>query len=211
MTRHCLQSPLITVLIMLCWVCGCQAAVLLSDYRVNGISECPSGTSRITSQLDCENAALSLGMTFRDAASQPNRIPGCWLYTSGYGLKWNPNVGGCIGSAEWGEHVYCKVGKMVCKQARTTVAPTTEGPTTEACPWQSGNTDSNNKVLCTDGAYVTNWQCGKGGHGQRLKCPPNAPKMCASKVCGAGMDHCCEAACDVNPAHGGERPCPQAR
>lgn len=82
----------------------------------------------------------------------------------------------------------------------------------------NGTTDRDNMVLCYDGEYVTNWNCAcnrtyaraahnvtactGGPHGQRLKCPPNMPKMCNQKT--RNGDFSCETDC---AAYGGERKC----
>lgn len=78
----------------------------------------------------------------------------------------------------------------------------------DACPWLNGQvTDANDKVLCADGEFVTDYECVKGGHGGRLQCPPNKPYMCSwGNACGDHKEHCCEADCEYQ---GDLRICPQ--
>jgi len=79
----------------------------------------------------------------------------------------------------------------------------------DVCPWRAGPTDADNIILCTDGAYVTDWSCWKNGHGQRAKCPRNKPKMCAHLACANGKEYCCAADCEAASCHncGGDRIC----
>merc|ERR1719454_530137 len=72
------------------------------------------------------------------------------------------------------------------------------------CPWATPHTGAANTVLCSDGTLVLNWQCVKGGHGQRVQCPRNLPVMCAQAACGGGRDYCCSTDCSN---HSGQRAC----
>jgi hypothetical protein len=71
-----------------------------------------------------------------------------------------------------------------------------------SCPWKT--VIDEDKVMCDDGAIVSDWKCKAAGHGDRVKCPMNFPKMCMHKTCGGGQDFCCEVDCT---SKGGERPC----
>lgn len=80
--------------------------------------------------------------------------------------------------------------------------------TIASCPWTSGPTDTPDKVQCADGSFVLDYSCEQGGHGQRIKCPPNLPTMCElneTQACGGGLEHCCTLAPEY--CHQGERPC----
>ena len=81
--------------------------------------------------------------------------------------------------------------------------PSPTPPPTEVCPWKNHHKESEQQAKCADGTF--SWSCMKGGHGQRIKCPPSLPQMCDNLGCGGGKDYCCEKNCD---GKGGPRPCP---
>jgi len=73
------------------------------------------------------------------------------------------------------------------------------------CPWLinegKGCHQDDTKPLCEDGNF--SWSCKADGHGERLLCPCEWPRMCSHKTCRGG-EYCCEPTC-IN--HGGMRPC----
>eukprot|EP00441_Pelagodinium_beii_P000430 CAMPEP_0197703392 /NCGR_PEP_ID=MMETSP1338-20131121/125412_1 /TAXON_ID=43686 ORGANISM="Pelagodinium beii, Strain RCC1491" /NCGR_SAMPLE_ID=MMETSP1338 /ASSEMBLY_ACC=CAM_ASM_000754 /LENGTH=1898 /DNA_ID=CAMNT_0043287287 /DNA_START=157 /DNA_END=5853 /DNA_ORIENTATION=+ len=72
------------------------------------------------------------------------------------------------------------------------------------CSWQEPTTKAGT-VLCTDGTSVDDFSCHKNGFGNRAKCPPEAPVMCANQSCGKDeADYCCASDCTE---FGGERKC----
>eukprot|EP00930_Biecheleria_cincta_P014707 TRINITY_DN12536_c0_g1_i2.p1 TRINITY_DN12536_c0_g1~~TRINITY_DN12536_c0_g1_i2.p1 ORF type:complete len:425 (+),score=78.95 TRINITY_DN12536_c0_g1_i2:763-2037(+) len=79
-------------------------------------------------------------------------------------------------------------------------------PGSPGCTWNTPHTGAANTVLCADGAFVSDWQCVVGGHGQRVQCPRNLPVMCAFATCGGGKDYCCSVDCSER----GQRPCEAA-
>jgi hypothetical protein len=146
------------------------------------------GLQRIYDQQECIDATVAQGytITWGPYGGYADVVDGC-------SLRWGSqlflqSLGVCVvGSSTptWaiasGEAT-CECGEAnqcLCKSEAST------------CPWTEGTTHKNGHVLCADGTYVTDWQCMKGGHGQRLKCPPDYPLMCAGTECGGGADHCC--------------------
>eukprot|EP00930_Biecheleria_cincta_P102304 TRINITY_DN939_c0_g1_i2.p1 TRINITY_DN939_c0_g1~~TRINITY_DN939_c0_g1_i2.p1 ORF type:complete len:489 (-),score=72.73 TRINITY_DN939_c0_g1_i2:659-2125(-) len=71
--------------------------------------------------------------------------------------------------------------------SKSTPAPTpTPTPNMPYCEWATPHTGGADTVLCSDGQYISDWRCVKGGHGQRVQCPINMPVMCAQATCGGG-------------------------
>jgi len=73
------------------------------------------------------------------------------------------------------------------------------------CPWKKTNSNMLHPT-CGDGteSHREPFYCVLLGHGQRIKCPKDLPKMCKDTLCGGDRDHCCEKSC---VKHGGDRPC----
>eukprot|EP00421_Protoceratium_reticulatum_P001432 CAMPEP_0168368198 /NCGR_PEP_ID=MMETSP0228-20121227/6128_1 /TAXON_ID=133427 /ORGANISM="Protoceratium reticulatum, Strain CCCM 535 (=CCMP 1889)" /LENGTH=635 /DNA_ID=CAMNT_0008381039 /DNA_START=79 /DNA_END=1982 /DNA_ORIENTATION=+ len=64
-------------------------------------------------------------------------------------------------------------------------------------PWTclDNTTAASETIQCTDGRECRGWSCCAARGLKRIRCPPEAPIMCAADdACGGGKDHCCSPA-----------------
>ncbi|CAK9079343.1 GTP-binding protein TypA/BipA-like [Durusdinium trenchii] len=108
----------------------------------------------------------------------------------------------------WGcSNLYTKPFTTVRSSSKRVYVVENEAEQASACPFLTPHSRPH-QVLCEDGVYVKDYGCMKNGHGQRAKCPPNLPMMCAQQTCGPDKkDYCCKSSCKD---FGGPRECSQA-